>query len=94
MYERVGYMDLNAVQQKVNELRDLLNQYGHEYYVLDQPTVPDAEYDCLMKVRIKALLIRQGGECSPLVGSGKGELAFKRKRDNSIVLKLDGGLAA
>ena len=42
-------MDLNAAQQKVNELRDLLNQYGHEYYVLDKPTVPDAEYDRLMR---------------------------------------------
>jgi DNA ligase (NAD+) len=42
-------MDLNAAQQKVNELRKLLNQYGHEYYVLDQPTVPDAEYDLLMR---------------------------------------------
>ena len=42
-------MDLNAAQQKVNELRDLLNQYGHEYYVLDKPTVPDAEYDRFMR---------------------------------------------
>jgi DNA ligase (NAD+) len=49
MNERVGYMDLNAAEQKVNELRDLLNQYGHEYYVLDKPTVPDAEYDGLMR---------------------------------------------
>jgi DNA ligase (NAD+) len=42
-------MDLHAAQQKVNELRDLLTQYGHEYYVLDKPTVPDAEYDRLMR---------------------------------------------
>jgi DNA ligase (NAD+) len=49
MNERVGYMDLHAAQQKVNELRDLLTQYGHEYYVLDKPTVPDAEYDGLMR---------------------------------------------
>jgi DNA ligase (NAD+) len=48
-YERVGYMDLQNAQQKVNELRDLLNQYGYEYYVLDQPSVPDAEYDRLMR---------------------------------------------
>ena len=26
-------------------LRDLLNQWGHLYYVLDAPTVPDYEYD-------------------------------------------------
>lgn len=49
MNERVGYMDLHAVEQKVNELRVLLTQYGHEYYVLDKPTVPDAEYDRLMR---------------------------------------------
>ncbi|WP_066319441.1 NAD-dependent DNA ligase LigA [Bacillus sp. FJAT-29814] len=42
-------MDLQSAQQKINELRSLLNQYGHEYYVLDQPTVPDAEYDRLMQ---------------------------------------------
>ncbi|MDK2124337.1 NAD-dependent DNA ligase LigA [Parachitinimonas caeni] len=31
------------------ELRDLLNRYGYEYYVLDAPTVPDAEYDRLFR---------------------------------------------
>jgi len=29
------------------ELRTLLHRYAHEYYVLDAPTVPDAEYDRL-----------------------------------------------
>jgi DNA ligase (NAD+) len=29
------------------DLRRLLERYGHEYYVLDAPTVPDAEYDRL-----------------------------------------------
>ncbi|WP_410498717.1 NAD-dependent DNA ligase LigA [Chitinibacter sp. S2-10] len=28
-------------------LREKLNQYAHEYYVLDAPSVPDAEYDRL-----------------------------------------------
>ena len=27
----------------------LLNQYGNEYYVLDQPSVPDSEYDRLLQ---------------------------------------------
>ena len=31
------------------ELRELLNTYGHQYYVLDAPTVPDAEYDRLFR---------------------------------------------
>lgn len=42
-------MDLQIAEQKVNELRNLLNQYGYDYYVLDQPSVPDAEYDQLMQ---------------------------------------------
>lgn len=29
----------------MNELVSLLNKYGHEYYVLDQPSVSDAVYD-------------------------------------------------
>ncbi|MEH7610573.1 NAD-dependent DNA ligase LigA [Gottfriedia acidiceleris] len=33
---------------KVEELRTKLNQYNYEYYVLDQPSVPDAEYDLLL----------------------------------------------
>jgi len=42
-------MDLQLAEQKIIEIRSLLNQYGYEYYVLDQPTVPDAEYDKLMQ---------------------------------------------
>ena len=33
------------VPSKMEALRDLLNQWGHLYYVLDAPTVPDYEYD-------------------------------------------------
>jgi DNA ligase (NAD+) len=35
------------VEARVEQLRDLLNQYNYQYYVLDEPTVPDAEYDRL-----------------------------------------------
>ena len=31
------------------QLCELLIEYGHQYYVLDNPTVPDAEYDRLMR---------------------------------------------
>ncbi|MCT4783475.1 MULTISPECIES: NAD-dependent DNA ligase LigA [Exiguobacterium] len=34
--------------ERVEALRKKLNQYGYEYYVLDQPSVPDSEYDRLM----------------------------------------------
>jgi DNA ligase (NAD+) len=42
-------MDLQTAEQRVAELRSLLNQYGYEYYVLDKPSVPDAEYDRFMQ---------------------------------------------
>src|SRR5699024_9331395 len=38
-------MNEKAANQKIQELIEQLNQYGHEYYVLDQPSVPDAVYD-------------------------------------------------
>ncbi len=31
------------------ELREQLHHHGHQYYVLDAPTIPDAEYDRLFK---------------------------------------------
>jgi DNA ligase (NAD+) len=42
-------MDRQAAQTRIEELRELLNKYNYEYYVLDRPSVPDAEYDRLMQ---------------------------------------------
>lgn len=39
---------------RMNELVALLNKYGHEYYVLDTPSVTDREYDALYD-ELKAL---------------------------------------
>ncbi|MFP5107119.1 NAD-dependent DNA ligase LigA [Neobacillus sp. C211] len=41
-------MDLQNAEKRINEISSLLNHYGYEYYVLDKPSVPDAEYDKLM----------------------------------------------
>jgi len=41
--------ELKAKQQRVSELQKQINLYNHQYYVLDTPTVPDAEYDRLMR---------------------------------------------
>src|SRR5699024_5355043 len=38
-------MDRNQAKEKIDALRKLLNKYGHEDYVLDDPSVPDVEYD-------------------------------------------------
>jgi len=42
-------MSLIDPAARVAELTTLLNRYGHEYYVLDAPSVPDAEYDLLQR---------------------------------------------
>jgi len=38
-----------SVKERIDELRKLLEQYNYEYYVLDNPSVNDAEYDRLMQ---------------------------------------------
>ncbi|MET3575580.1 NAD-dependent DNA ligase LigA [Bhargavaea ullalensis] len=40
--------DKLALEQRVKELHKLLHEYGHAYYVLDRPIVPDSEYDARM----------------------------------------------
>lgn len=44
MTEKVSF---EAAKNHVDELRLQLDRYSHEYYVLDKPTVTDAEYDRL-----------------------------------------------
>lgn len=34
-----------SLEQQAEQLRQQLQQWAHQYYVLDAPTVPDAEYD-------------------------------------------------
>ncbi|WP_173104541.1 NAD-dependent DNA ligase LigA [Bacillus sp. KH172YL63] len=42
-------MDRQSAEKRINELHELLNQYNFEYHVLDKPSVPDAEYDQLLR---------------------------------------------
>lgn len=42
-------MDPQSLATRALALRKLLNTYGHQYYVLDAPTVPDVEYDRLFR---------------------------------------------
>lgn len=45
---------MTDIQTKINNLRKTLHQYEYEYHVLDNPTVPDSEYDRLFH-QLKAL---------------------------------------
>ncbi len=40
---------MNPTAQRIKYLTDLLNRYAYEYYTLDAPSVPDAEYDKLFR---------------------------------------------
>ena len=35
-------------KERAEQITKLLEQYNYEYYVLDNPSVPDSEYDKLM----------------------------------------------
>ena len=42
-------LTIENVQQQLSQLRQQIKQYNYQYYVLDAPTVPDAEYDRLFR---------------------------------------------
>ncbi len=39
----------NKIQQEATQLRDSINEHNYCYYVLDDPRIPDSEYDRLMQ---------------------------------------------
>jgi DNA ligase (NAD+) len=41
--------DINKVEQRIEELREVINHHNYRYYVLDSPEISDAVYDELMK---------------------------------------------
>lgn len=70
-------MDLIQVQKKVEELRQYLREHSYRYYIVDEPTISDAEYDqayrelCQLETAYPELIVpdsptqRVGGEPLP-----------------------------
>lgn len=58
--------------ERILELRKLLNQYNYEYHVLDKPTIPDTEYDQLLRelIELEALHPEMYDENSPTLKVG------------------------
>ena len=71
--------------QQIAALRKLIRQYDHEYYVLDQPSVPDSEYDRLFR-ELQALeqahpqLVTSDSPTQRVGGAPLPELATVRHR--------------
>ncbi|WP_332815757.1 NAD-dependent DNA ligase LigA [Ramlibacter sp.] len=52
------------VQERIDALRELLHHHAHRYYVLDEPEIPDAEYDRLFR-ELQELEAQHPGLASP-----------------------------
>ena len=37
------------MKERIYELREILNKANYDYYVLENPTLSDYEFDCLMR---------------------------------------------
>ena len=83
---------ISSPHERAAELRALLNAYAHQYYVLDAPTVPDAEYDRLYR-ELLALEARHPELITPQsptqrVGGAPAE-GFTEVRHDVPMLSLD-----
>ena len=76
---------------RVEEITKLLEKYNYEYYVLDNPSVSDAEYDRLMQELI-ALETKYPELKSPLSPSqrvgGQVQDEFKKVTHKRMMLSL------
>jgi hypothetical protein len=41
--------DAENIQQKIEELREELHQHNYNYYILDEPSISDFEFDAKLK---------------------------------------------
>jgi DNA ligase (NAD+) len=78
--------------QQIADLSRLLNDYNHEYYVLDNPSVPDAQYDRLMRelqaIELAHPSLRLGTSPSQRVG-GEALSSFSQITHLKPMLSLD-----
>ncbi|QUX18709.1 NAD-dependent DNA ligase LigA [Staphylococcus haemolyticus] len=82
---------MDNIQSRVNELHDLLNQYGYEYYVQDNPSVPDSEYDKLLRelIDIEEAHPEFKSPDSPTVRVGGGvQSSFEKVNHDTPMLSL------
>ncbi|MBL0513529.1 NAD-dependent DNA ligase LigA [Aeromonas media] len=83
---------MSDILSRHRQLCELLTEYGHQYYVLDNPTVPDAEYDRLMRelIALEAEHPELKTPASPSVRVGGQPLsAFSQVRHEIPMLSLD-----
>lgn len=85
-------MNFKEAQARVNELVVDLNQYSHEYYVLDAPTISDSEYDKLYRelLELEQLFPELVKQDSPTQRVGDDLITgFQKVEHSSQMLSLD-----
>ncbi|KAI3597023.1 DNA ligase (NAD(+)) [Cupriavidus necator H850] len=92
-----GPLPPEAAAKRVAWLRDELDRHNYQYYVLDAPTIPDAEYDALFS-ELQALELEHPELQTPdsptqRVG-GEPLSAFDSVRHRVPMLSLNNGFAA
>jgi len=83
---------MSAVEKQVTALRRQLNDYSYRYHVLDDPVVPDAEYDRLFRelVRLEQEYPELVTQDSPTQRVGEQPLSeFAEVRHEVPMLSLD-----
>src|SRR5690606_733007 len=86
-----------AILQQVQQLRQQLEDYSYQYYVLDNPSVPDAEYDRLYRQlqQLEADYPQLVTADSPTQRVGAAPLAkFGQVSHNIPMLSLDNAFGA
>ncbi|MER2063169.1 MAG: NAD-dependent DNA ligase LigA [Alkalibacterium sp.] len=89
MAEEVSF---DQARERVDELKKVLDRYSHEYYVLDQPTITDEEYDRLYRELVdleeQYPELVQGDSPTQRVGGSLLE-GFEKVQHDSPMLSLD-----
>ncbi|MDX1706216.1 NAD-dependent DNA ligase LigA [Pseudidiomarina sp.] len=82
----------NNAAERAAELRALISRYNREYYELDEPSVPDAEYDRLFRelqqLESEHPALRSSESPTQKVGS-KALTAFQQVQHETPMLSLD-----
>ncbi len=85
---------MNRALERINELKKILDSYNYEYYVLDNPSVSDQEYDRLMQelVSLESLYPEYQTDDSPTQRVG-GKVLDQFKKVEHIIPMLSLGNA-
>ncbi|WP_439682640.1 NAD-dependent DNA ligase LigA [Cupriavidus oxalaticus] len=91
-----GGLPPEAAARRVAWLHDELNRHSYQYYVLDAPTIPDAEYDALfselMALELEHPELQSPDSPTQRVG-GEALAAFDTVRHRVPMLSLNNGFA-